>query len=260
MEDVFEPEDPNNLNDNEFEEIAGMVEEGENENENQPFDENDSNSDDRFPEVDETSWIQWFCAKDENQFFVEIDEDFIKHKMNLIGINCNEYLDIILSQGGTNDDTIDEEHAEKMQKIRDCYGQIHKRFIHTPKGLALVREKYLNGVYGHCPRVMCEKQILLPIGLSEDSKFSRVKVFCPLCEEVYKSKHNDIDGAYFGTTFPQFFLTSYPDLNPRLQIYKEFVPKLFGFKIFGKKGSKYYCKDKKELYEKMKKLNISLDY
>jgi casein kinase II subunit beta len=43
-------------------------------------------------------------------------------------------------------------------------------------GLALVREKYLNSVYGQCPRILCDKQMLLPIGLSEELKYSRVKV------------------------------------------------------------------------------------
>jgi casein kinase II subunit beta len=124
-----------------------------------------------------------------------------------------------------------------------------------------MREKYLNGIYGHCPRILCDKQILLPVGLSEDMKYSRVKVFCPVCEEIYKPRQrcNDIDGAYFGTGFPQAFLMTYPDLNPKLNKIKTYIPKLYGFKIFGKYGSKYYCKNKKELNEKKKMLNISVE-
>lgn len=74
-------------------------------------------------------------------------------------------------------------------------------------GLALVREKYLNGVFGICPRILCNKQTVLPIGLSEDTKYSRVKIFCPRCEEIYSTKHkySNMDGAYFGTYFPQVF-------------------------------------------------------
>ena len=227
--------------------------------ENQVIDENDSNSDNRFPEVSEGGWLEWFARLEGNEFLCEIDRDFITNKSNLIGIKCEQYLDTLLSPEAPNDATsLTEEYLDTLQAVKEVYGKIHKRFIKTAKGLALIREKYLNGVYGTCPRILCDKQILLPIGLSEDEKFSRVKVYCPLCEEVYNTRHQgfDIDGAYFGTSFPQAFLMAYPDLNPKLKEYKGYIPKLFGFRIFGKLGSKYYTKDKKELKEKKKKLNI----
>ena len=227
--------------------------------ENQVIDENDSNSDNRFPEVSEGGWLEWFARLEGNEFLCEIDRDFITNKSNLIGIKCEQYLDTLLSPDAPNDATsLTEEYLDTLQAVKEVYGKIHKRFIKTAKGLALIREKYLNGVYGTCPRILCDKQILLPIGLSEDEKFSRVKVYCPLCEEVYNTRHQgfDIDGAYFGTSFPQAFLMAYPDLNPKLKEYKGYIPKLFGFRIFGKLGSKYYTKDKKELNEKKKKLNI----
>ena len=221
--------------------------------ENQVIDENDSNSDNRFPEVSEGGWLEWFARLEGNEFLCEIDRDFITNKSNLIGIKCEQYLDTLLSPDAPNDATsLTEEYLDNLQAVKEVYGKIHKRFIKTAKGLALIREKYLNGVYGTCPRILCDKQILLPIGLSEDEKFSRVKVYCPLCEEVYNTRHQgfDIDGAYFGTSFPQAFLMAYPDLNPKLKEYKGYIPKLFGFRIFGKLGSKYYTKDKKELKEK----------
>ena len=227
--------------------------------ENQVIDENDSNSDNRFPEVSEGGWLEWFARLEGNEFLCEIDRDFITNKSNLIGIKCEQYLDTLLSPDAPNDATsLTEEYLDTLQAVKEVYGKIHKRFIKTAKGLALIREKYLNGVYGTCPRILCDKQILLPIGLSEDEKFSRVKVYCPLCEEVYNTRHQgfDIDGAYFGTSFPQAFLMAYPDLNPKLKEYKGYIPKLFGFRIFGKLGSKYYTKEKKELKEKKKKLNI----
>ena len=232
-----------------------------NADQDQNFDENDTGSDNRFPEINEGGWIQWFCQLDGNEYFVEIDEDFIKNKMNLIGIKCKPYLETILSQEYPSDQ-ISEENIENLQQIKEIYGLIHKRFISTPKGLALMREKYLNGIFGRCPRILCEKQVLIPVGLSEDTKFSRVKVYCPVCCEVYKprEKVRDIDGAYFGNSFPQIFFMAYPDLNPKVKKVNSYIPKLYGFKIFGKKGSKYYCKDKDELMEKMMKLNITLDY
>ena len=47
-----------------------------------------------------------------------------------------------------------------------------------------------------------------------------------------------MDGGFFGPSFPQHFLLNFPDL-----VYfkgpSKFVPKLYGFKIYGKEGSKY---------------------
>ena len=50
---------------------------------------------------------------------------------------------------------------------------------------------------------------------------------------------------------------NYPDLKPKIKKEKIFIPKLYGFRIFGMIGSKYYCKDREELIKKMDKLGIS---
>jgi casein kinase II subunit beta len=97
---------------------------------------------------------------------------------------------------------------ENVQQAKELYGLIHARFIQTAQGMALIREKYLNAVYGHCPRILCNKQILLPMGLSEQLKYTRIKVYCPKCQEIYKprQKCSEIDGGYFGISYPQLFL------------------------------------------------------
>ncbi len=71
-----------------------------------------------------------------------------------------------------------------------------------------MKEKYMMGTFGTCPRVLCERQSVLPLGLSEELSTSRVKVYCPKCHDVYipRQKQMDIDGAYFGTSFPHIFL------------------------------------------------------
>lgn len=40
----------------------------------------------------------------------------------------------------------------------------------------MMREKFLMGVFGSCPRLDCEKQNMLPIGMSNNLRVSRVKV------------------------------------------------------------------------------------
>lgn len=90
----------------------------------------------------------------------------------------------------------------------DVYGLIHQRYLTTPRGLEAVKEKAQMKTYGTCPRLLCEKTIMLPIGLSEELSASRVKVYCPRCQDVFypKGKSLDIDGAYFGISFPHIFL------------------------------------------------------
>jgi hypothetical protein len=55
---------------------------------------------------------------------------------------------------------------------------------------------------------------------------------------VPRIKFVDIDGAYFGSSFPHIFLQTFPELLPPNKATK-YVAKIYGFKIFGKKGSKY---------------------
>ena len=82
----------------------------------------------------------------------------------------------------------------------------------------------------------------MPVGLSDTLKTSRFKVFCPRCEEVYlpKFRQINIDGSYFGTALPHIFLKHYPNaiiLPPKVFLYE---PKIFGFNVYGKRGSKFF--------------------
>jgi casein kinase II subunit beta len=80
----------------------------------------------------------------------------------------------------------------------------------------------------------------MPIGLTDSLSTARVKVYCPKCEDIYipKKKVAELDGAYFGTSFPMALLQTYPDLVPVSGPFP-LVPKVFGFKIYGLRGSKY---------------------
>ena len=104
-----------------------------------------------------------------------------------------------------------------------------------------MKEKLLIGKFGVCPRVLCERQNVLPIGLSEILRTSRVKIYCPRCEDVYapKKKFQDVDGAYFGCSFPHILLQTYPEIAPTMNMEMVYIPKIYGFKIYKKKGSKY---------------------
>ena len=56
--------------------------------------------------------------------------------------------------------------------------------------------------------------------------------------------------------FCQIFFMNYPDLKTKIKKEKLYIPKLYGFKIFGMLGSKYYSKDREELFKKMDELGI----
>ena len=269
--EAFNEDELNQLNELKNE---GMFEEEEEalieDNDNSPSSSGDnSNNDKRFPVEEPIDWIHWFCKLKGNEYFVEIDEDFIKKEENLEGINTKNFIKIILSEKNTRDYDLTKELLIELQEIREIYGFIHKRFINTPEGLGHMREKFINGIYGCCPRMLCNKQVLLPVGLSEDMRYSQVKVFCPLCQEVYKPreifygysdkkiiKFDLPDGVFFGTSFPQTFLMHFPDLDPRINNTLKYIPKLYGFRIFGKYGSKYYSENKEELKKNLLKYKI----
>ena len=70
----------------------------------------------------------------------------------------------------------------------------------TVLGLAKIYSKYLQGVFGNCPRALCDRQRVLPVGCSDKPRVIRLKLYCPRCEETYRPKYEKfaIDGAFFG--------------------------------------------------------------
>lgn len=85
------------------------------------------------------------------------------------------------------------------------------------KSYTLQLEKFKRVDFGRCPRVLCQSQPLLPVGLSDIPYEKSVKLYCGRCEDVYSpksSRHGSIDGAYFGTSFPHLLFMVYPHLIP----------------------------------------------
>ncbi|GMJ15083.1 casein kinase II beta chain 2 [Hibiscus trionum] len=188
---------------------------------------------------DDTSWISWFCNLRGNEFFCEVDDDYIQDDFNLCGLSSQvpyyDYaLDLILDIESSHGDMFTEEQNELVESAAEMlYGLIHARFILTSKGMAAMLDKYKNYDFGRCPRVYCCGQPCLPVGQSDFPRSSTVKVYCPRCEDIYypRSKYQgNIDGAYFGTTFPHLFLMTYAQLKPQ-KATQSYVPRVFGFKL-----------------------------
>ena len=86
-------------------------------------------------------------------------------------------------------------------------------------------EKYQAGDFGHCPRVYCENQPMLPIGLSDVPGEAMVKLYCPKCMDVYtpKSSRHHHTGTYDGKYILELYqskknlLTYYYRVNKKLR-------------------------------------------
>jgi hypothetical protein len=93
------------------------------------------------------------------------------------------------------------------------YGLIHARYILTNRGMHAMYEKYRAASFGRCPHVFCQGQPVLPVGLSDLPRNYTVNVFCPRCHGLFfpkSTRQANIDGAYFGTTFPHLYLMTHP--------------------------------------------------
>ena len=87
------------------------------------------------------------------------------------------------------------------------------RYIVTNRGMHAMYEKYRVAAFGRCPHVFCRGHPVLPVGLSDMPRNYTVNVFCPCCHGLYfpkSTRQANIDGAYFGTTFPHLYLMTHP--------------------------------------------------
>ncbi|CEM05420.1 unnamed protein product [Vitrella brassicaformis CCMP3155] len=200
---------------------------------------------------EEVTWIEWYCRLKGNEFFVEVDEEYVQDDFNLTGLSSqvpyfdqalNTILDAeddtsaqeqdadIMGRGGAG--AIEDRQAIIENSAQVLYGLIHARFIITSRGMQLMLHNYQKQVFGYCPNVACENQAVLPIGMCDTPRHAGAKVYCPKCQELYNPRGNRLgmlDGAYFGTTFPHLFLLTYENLvPPRPQWY---VPRIYGFRV-----------------------------
>lgn len=220
--------------------------------------------DDDSSSEEEISWIVWFINLRGNEFFAEVEEDYIHDDFNLTGLNAmvpyyDHALDLILDEDSEIDDMPEDKQEIVETAAEVLYGLIHARYILTNKGMLYMHEKFQSADFGRCPRTYCQGQPVLPVGLSDLPRNYSVNVFCPRCQEIYyprSSKHANIDGAYFGTTFSNLFLLQYPNLIPPMP-QQSYVPRVFGFRI--NKDSDFYKKRETGSPQGKKRVSSSKD-
>lgn len=198
---------------------------------------NDSNSSSDFQSDEDYAWIPWFITLKGNEFFCEVEESFVQDSFNLTGLTSQipyyDYaLDMILDVETT--ETLSDDQQEMVENdAENLFGLIHARYVLTNRGLHAMLEKFRLTHFGRCPRVMCNGQAVLPVGMSDTTNQESVKLYCPKCEDIYaakSSRHEHIDGAYFGTTFAHLFFLTFPELKVSRQ-QESYVPRIFGFRI-----------------------------
>ncbi|XP_036355992.1 casein kinase II subunit beta-like [Octopus sinensis] len=189
-----------------------------------------------------------FCGLRGNEFFCEVDEDYIQDKFNLTGLNeqvphYRQALDMILDlepddelEDNPNQSDLIEQAAEML------YGLIHARYIMTNRGIAQMVSLAVNQLfYFHCCSINLVPSLYnlaaavdLNMHLSHDVPGeAMVKLYCPKCQDVYtpkSSRHHHTDGAYFGTGFPHMLFMVHPEYRPKRPA-NQFIPRLYGFKI-----------------------------
>lgn len=204
---------------------------------------------------DVLGWVPYFLSLKGNEFFCQVDEDYIRDSFNLTGLvqDVGYYdmaLDLICDID--NDEDLTDEQQEMVENDAEIlYGLIHARFILTSRGHHAMLEKFRHCEFGRCPRSLCNDQCCLPIGVTDARDTHSVKLFCPRCSDIYDpvaARHKNIDGAYFGTTFPHLFFLVFPELKPHNEKV-DYLPKIFGFQLH-KTSHQQSLQARKKLQEK----------
>ncbi|ESS36333.1 ck2 beta subunit [Toxoplasma gondii VEG] len=199
-------------------------------------------------ELEDMSWVEWFCTLKGNELFVVVDDDFIRDDFNLTGLASqvplfDEALDIVLDNEQSEDEDDEEEQRKSAmaeQAAELLYGLVHARFLATARGLQLLQQKYAQKQFGVCPNSACEGWALLPTALTDTPNKHTAKVYCAKCCELYHppkgSRLNHLDGAYFGTSIAQIFHMQFPFLLPTARSSTVspppyYVPTVYGFKV-----------------------------
>lgn len=97
---------------------------------------------------------------------------------------------MILDADAPNNEILTEQQHELVESAAEMlYGLIHVRYILTSRGMSTMFEKYKQCEFGRCPRVLCNDQPALPVGLADTPRQNTVKIYCPRCGDIYSPRY-----------------------------------------------------------------------
>lgn len=101
------------------------------------------------------------------------------------------------------------------------------------------------------------------MGQNDTPANSAVKLYCVKCEDLYNPKstrHAQIDGAYFGTSFHNILFQVYPAMLPAKST-KRYEPKVFGFKLHAAAALQRWQEDRRdEMVKGLKREKIEFGF
>lgn len=215
------------------------------------------------PEEDYVPWIQQFCELFGHDYFVLVSHDFIEDDFNLTGLSLqvpyyrealytilDYHVDTLEDNGSASNNNGSSASLPPKADLPNkallahsaelLYGLIHARYIISKQGLTAMATKFERNEFGSCPRYYCDGMHLIPVGSTDIPGQETVRLYCPCCNDIYlplSSRYLNIDGAFFGTTFPGLLVKMFPEIENqcRMRIQKakqeDFGIRLFGFKI-----------------------------
>ncbi|ODV79666.1 uncharacterized protein CANTADRAFT_89308 [Suhomyces tanzawaensis NRRL Y-17324] len=212
-------------------------------------------------EEDYIPWIQQFCEAFAHDYFVPVAQEFIEDDFNLTGLSLQvpyyrealyTILDYQVDTADDNDASITNGGNRPVQNKAKSelpnkallshsadllYGLIHARYITSKPGLTAMATKFERNEFGSCPRYYCDGMHLIPVGCTDIPGQETVRLYCPCCNDIYlpsSSRYLNIDGAFFGTTFPGLLVKMFPEIENQCRIrINKFNQNDFGLKLFG---------------------------
>ena len=156
------------------------------------------------------SWIASFLEQPSSDWFCDVPVSFANDSFNTYGLRIDQnyaksaFMQLLGSETESSFDSDSEDEIEKTTE--NIFGLVHARYIFTPEGLQKMYMKYVNGVFGTCPRYKCSGHHLLPVGISDLPGVDTVKLYCSNCKQIYEAdpQHRHLDGAYFTKSFPHY--------------------------------------------------------